>query len=35
MITTHMRKVYRKALPVLSSTQKWETVLLDPTAINA
>ena len=25
----HMRKVYRKALPVLSSPQKWETVLLD------
>ena len=23
-----MRKVYRDALPVLSSTQKWETVLL-------
>jgi galactofuranosylgalactofuranosylrhamnosyl-N-acetylglucosaminyl-diphospho-decaprenol beta-1,5/1,6-galactofuranosyltransferase len=25
----HMRKVYRKALPELSSQQKWETVLLD------
>jgi galactofuranosylgalactofuranosylrhamnosyl-N-acetylglucosaminyl-diphospho-decaprenol beta-1,5/1,6-galactofuranosyltransferase len=24
-----MRKVYRDALPVLSSKQKWETVLLD------
>ena len=24
----HMRKVYRKALPELSSTQKWETVLV-------
>ena len=23
-----MRKVYREALPVLSSKQKWETVLL-------
>jgi len=23
-----MRKVYRNALPVLSSKQKWETVLL-------
>ena len=31
----HMRRVYREALPVLSSTQKWETVLLDRTAINA
>ena len=27
--TTEMRKVYRKALPVLSSKEKWETVLLD------
>jgi galactofuranosylgalactofuranosylrhamnosyl-N-acetylglucosaminyl-diphospho-decaprenol beta-1,5/1,6-galactofuranosyltransferase len=25
----HLRKVYREALPVLSSQQKWETVLLD------
>ncbi|WP_422743924.1 glycosyltransferase [Mycobacterium sp. WMMD1722] len=25
-----MRRVYRDALPVLSSTQKWETVLLSP-----
>ena len=25
----HMRKVYRKALPELSSPQRWETVLLD------
>jgi galactofuranosylgalactofuranosylrhamnosyl-N-acetylglucosaminyl-diphospho-decaprenol beta-1,5/1,6-galactofuranosyltransferase len=24
-----MRKVYRRALPVLTSTQKWETVLLE------
>ena len=24
-----MRKVYREALPVLTSKQKWETVLLD------
>jgi galactofuranosylgalactofuranosylrhamnosyl-N-acetylglucosaminyl-diphospho-decaprenol beta-1,5/1,6-galactofuranosyltransferase len=31
----HMRRVYREALPVLSSTHKWETVLLDQTAINA
>ena len=31
----HMRRVYREALPVLSSTQKWETVLLDQAAINA
>jgi galactofuranosylgalactofuranosylrhamnosyl-N-acetylglucosaminyl-diphospho-decaprenol beta-1,5/1,6-galactofuranosyltransferase len=27
-----MRKVYRQALPVLSSTQKWETVLLTQSA---
>jgi galactofuranosylgalactofuranosylrhamnosyl-N-acetylglucosaminyl-diphospho-decaprenol beta-1,5/1,6-galactofuranosyltransferase len=27
-----MRKVYREALPVLSSTQKWETVLLPTSA---
>ena len=31
----HMRRVYREALPVLSSTRKWETVLLDRAAINA
>jgi galactofuranosylgalactofuranosylrhamnosyl-N-acetylglucosaminyl-diphospho-decaprenol beta-1,5/1,6-galactofuranosyltransferase len=24
-----MRRVYREALPVLSSKQKWETVLLE------
>ena len=30
-----MRKVYREALPVLSSKEKWETVLLDTSAINA
>ena len=27
-----MRKVYRDALPVLTSKQKWETVLLTPAA---
>jgi galactofuranosylgalactofuranosylrhamnosyl-N-acetylglucosaminyl-diphospho-decaprenol beta-1,5/1,6-galactofuranosyltransferase len=27
-----MRKVYREALPVLTSTQKWETVLLTESA---
>jgi galactofuranosylgalactofuranosylrhamnosyl-N-acetylglucosaminyl-diphospho-decaprenol beta-1,5/1,6-galactofuranosyltransferase len=27
-----MRKVYREALPVLSSKQKWETVLLPAAA---
>ena len=27
-----MRKVYREALPVLSSKQKWETVLLESSA---
>jgi galactofuranosylgalactofuranosylrhamnosyl-N-acetylglucosaminyl-diphospho-decaprenol beta-1,5/1,6-galactofuranosyltransferase len=26
-----MRKVYREALPVLASKQKWETVLLEST----
>ena len=31
----HMRRVYRQALPELSSQKKWETVLLDPAAINA
>ena len=25
-----MRRVYREALPVLTSKQKWETVLLEP-----
>jgi galactofuranosylgalactofuranosylrhamnosyl-N-acetylglucosaminyl-diphospho-decaprenol beta-1,5/1,6-galactofuranosyltransferase len=27
-----MRKTYREALPVLSSKQKWETVLLESPA---
>jgi len=31
----HMRKIYREALPVLSSQQKWETVLLDETPVGA
>jgi len=31
----HMRRVYREALPELSSPRKWETVLLDQAAINA
>ena len=31
----HMRRVYREALPVLSSKQKWESVLLDQTAADA
>ena len=31
----HMRRVYREALPELSSQQKWETVLFDKAAINA
>jgi galactofuranosylgalactofuranosylrhamnosyl-N-acetylglucosaminyl-diphospho-decaprenol beta-1,5/1,6-galactofuranosyltransferase len=30
-----MRKVYREALPVLSSKQKWETVLFDGSASDA
>jgi galactofuranosylgalactofuranosylrhamnosyl-N-acetylglucosaminyl-diphospho-decaprenol beta-1,5/1,6-galactofuranosyltransferase len=30
-----MRRVYREALPVLSSQQKWRTVLPDTAAINA
>jgi galactofuranosylgalactofuranosylrhamnosyl-N-acetylglucosaminyl-diphospho-decaprenol beta-1,5/1,6-galactofuranosyltransferase len=30
-----MRRVYREALPELSSPRKWETVLLDQAAINA
>jgi galactofuranosylgalactofuranosylrhamnosyl-N-acetylglucosaminyl-diphospho-decaprenol beta-1,5/1,6-galactofuranosyltransferase len=29
-----MRRVYRDALPVLSSKQKWETVLLESSAAN-
>ena len=29
-----MRRVYREALPVLSSKQKWETVLLESSAAN-
>ena len=28
-----MRKIYREALPVLSSQQKWETVLLDESSV--
>jgi galactofuranosylgalactofuranosylrhamnosyl-N-acetylglucosaminyl-diphospho-decaprenol beta-1,5/1,6-galactofuranosyltransferase len=31
----HMRRVYREALPELSSQRKWETVLFDKAAINA
>lgn len=31
----HMRRVYREALPVLSSKQKWETVLFDETRVDA
>ena len=31
----HMRRVYREALPVLSSKQKWETVLFDGSASDA
>ncbi|WP_319429182.1 glycosyltransferase [Mycobacterium sp. RTGN5] len=30
-----MRKVYRKALPVLASKEKWETVLLENTSTHA
>ena len=30
----HLRRVYREALPVLSSKQKWETVLFDETPAN-
>ena len=29
-----MRRVYREALPVLSSKQKWETVLLESSPAN-
>jgi len=31
----HMRKIYREALPGLSSQQKWETVLLEESPIGA
>jgi galactofuranosylgalactofuranosylrhamnosyl-N-acetylglucosaminyl-diphospho-decaprenol beta-1,5/1,6-galactofuranosyltransferase len=31
----HMRKIYREALPVLSSQQKWETVLLEESPVGA
>ena len=31
----HMRRVYREALPVLASKQKWETVLLDESRVDA
>lgn len=31
----HMRKVYREALPELTSPRRWETVLIDQSAINA
>lgn len=31
----HMRKVYRQALPELSSQRKWETVLLDESTVDA
>ena len=31
----HMRRVYREALPELSSQRKWETVLFDQAAIGA
>ena len=30
----HLRRVYREALPALSSKQKWETVLLDETSVH-
>ena len=30
----HMRRVYREALPVLSSKQKWETVLFDEAPVD-
>ena len=30
----HLRRVYREALPILSSTQKWETVLLDESPVD-
>ncbi len=29
-----MRRVYREALPVLTSKQKWETVLLEPNSVS-
>ena len=31
----HLRRVYREALPVLSSQQKWETVLFDESTVDA
>ena len=31
----HLRRVYREALPGLSSKQKWETVLFDGTTVDA
>jgi galactofuranosylgalactofuranosylrhamnosyl-N-acetylglucosaminyl-diphospho-decaprenol beta-1,5/1,6-galactofuranosyltransferase len=31
---SRMRKVYRDALPVLASKQKWETVLLESSPAN-
>jgi galactofuranosylgalactofuranosylrhamnosyl-N-acetylglucosaminyl-diphospho-decaprenol beta-1,5/1,6-galactofuranosyltransferase len=30
-----MRRVYRKALPVLASKEKWETVLLENSTTHA
>jgi galactofuranosylgalactofuranosylrhamnosyl-N-acetylglucosaminyl-diphospho-decaprenol beta-1,5/1,6-galactofuranosyltransferase len=30
-----MRKVYRDALPVLSSKEKWETVLIENSSTHA
>jgi galactofuranosylgalactofuranosylrhamnosyl-N-acetylglucosaminyl-diphospho-decaprenol beta-1,5/1,6-galactofuranosyltransferase len=30
----HMRRIYREALPVLSSKQKWETVLFDEAPVD-
>jgi len=30
-----MRRVYREALPVLSSKQKWETVLLESNPVSS
>jgi galactofuranosylgalactofuranosylrhamnosyl-N-acetylglucosaminyl-diphospho-decaprenol beta-1,5/1,6-galactofuranosyltransferase len=29
-----MRRIYREALPVLSSKQKWETVLFDEAPVD-
>ncbi len=31
----HLRRAYREALPVLSSTQKWESVLLEGSRVDA